>query len=137
MNNNYYSTFIAVAGDCPVSAAEAPQPRNGKPTVATVQYDMLKGAPFALTQEDVLFESWLRRQDAAEIGEDEKAELRRQFFAKPQACLRASPLPKKHGFGFVFDADGRVALVAMETPDYARHLADPGLKQVKAMRSSR
>ncbi len=137
MDNNYYSTFISVAGDCPVAAGEPPQPRNGKPTVASVQYDMLKDAPFAFTQEDVLFESWLRRQDLSGLGEDEKAELRRQFFAKAQACLRASPLPKKHGFGFVFDAKGRVALVPMDSADYARHRADGGLKQLPAMRSAR
>lgn len=137
MNINYYSTFISVAGDCPVSAGEPPQPRGGKATVATVQYDMLSDAPFVFTQEDVLFESWLRRQGLPDLGEDEKAGLRRQFFARPQACLRASPLPKKHGFGFVFDDKGRVALVPMGTPDYARHRADAGLKQLAAMRSAR
>jgi hypothetical protein len=137
MDNNYYSTFIAVAGDCPAVAGDVPQPKNGKATVACVQYDMLKDAPFAYTQEDVLFESWLRRQDLPDFGDDEKAALRRRFFARPQPCLRASPLPKKHGFGFVFDAQGRVALVPMEAPDYARHLADGRLTQLKAMRSAR
>lgn len=137
MDNNYYSTFIAVAGDCPVTRSHPPQPRNGKATVASMQYEMLREAPFAFTQEDVLFESWLGRQDLPEPGREEKAELRRRFFAKSQACLRASPLPKKHGFGFVFDAQGKVALVPMESPDYAAHQADGTLKQLKAMRSAR
>mgnify|MGYP001197133559 CR=1 FL=1 len=137
MDNNYYSTFIAVAGDCPVERSDPPQPRGGKATVASVQHDMLRDSPFVHTQEDVLFESWLRRQDGPPPSDEEKAALRARFFARPQACLRASPLPKRHGFGFVFDGEGRVAMVPVEAPDYARHLADKGLKQLKAMRSTR
>ncbi len=109
---NYYDTLIAVADDCPVDHSVVPTPRGGKPTVAVLQYEMLSGNPHAHTQEDVLFESWAARQDIPEDRLSRKR-LRQEFFSKPQACLRSSPLPKKYGWGLLFDGDGKVALLAM------------------------
>lgn len=140
---NYYSTLIAVADDCPVAAAEVPRPRGGKPTVAVLQYEMISGSPYGLTQEDVLFETWLRRQDLpAGLPEERRAELREDFFSRSQACLRASPLPKRHGWGLLFDADGRIALCPMESEEYRRLVEDAergdgGVRVLKAMRSRR
>lgn len=62
---------------------------------------------------------------------------RSAFFAKGQPCLRSSPLAKAHGWGFHFDADGRVALVDMGTPRYDELAADDSLEQRRAMRRSR
>ena len=62
---------------------------------------------------------------------------RAAFFGKPQACLRASPLVKKHGWGIHHDADGRVAAVAVEGADYAKLKARGDLKQTVGMRSKR
>jgi len=39
--SNYLATLIAVADDCPVSTSMVPVERNGKPTVATLQYGMI------------------------------------------------------------------------------------------------
>lgn len=134
----YFETLIAVADDCPVNSSVVPVARGGKKTVAVLQYDMLSDRPFQLTQEDVLFLSWFRRQPGFEDRtEDEAAALRDAFFTRDQPCLRASPLPKKHGFGFRFDAEGRVALVPMESQEYRAALEDGGVKVLKAMRSSR
>ena len=44
-----------------------------------------------------------------------------EFFARPQACLRGSPLPKTYGWRLLFDDDGRVALCAVESPVYQPH----------------
>ena len=140
MNLNYFETLIAVADDCPVAKSEIPAPRAGKPTVASLQYEMIAARPFALTQEDVLFESWLQRQEGpAKRTKAELARLRAEFFGKPQACLRASPLPKKHGFGLLFDAEGRVSLCPMESETYRRIVGGKAGKVtvVKAMRSKR
>jgi hypothetical protein len=135
----YADTLIAVAEDCPVRAAEIPAPRGDRLTVAVVQYRMLAEHPHRYTQEDVLFESWLRRQDPPEQTEAQRAALRERFFAKPQACLRASPLPKRHGWGLLFDDEGRVALCAMESSRYRDILAgaDPQITVLKAMRTRR
>ena len=142
MDHNYVNTFIAVADDCPVSASMIPKPRGATKTVAQRQFEMLN-TPYAHTQEEVLFEVWLARQGEAgklavdELASDEIEEVRSDFFAKGQPCLRASPLTKTHGWGVHFDGDGRAAIVAMESEDYAELLNDPDLNVIKAMRSKR
>lgn len=139
MNHDYYDTFISVADDCKVAEAKVPQPRGEKPTVAMLHYAMLSD-PFVHRQADVLFEVRLSRQadiDADALADDERAQLREEFFAKGQPCFRASPLTKTHGWGVLFNSEGRARLVAMESPEYATHLADTSLTQLKAMRSKR
>lgn len=137
---NYYDTLIAVADDCPATISVVPQERGGKKTVAVLQYEMIAAKPHGLTQEEVLFETWLSRQDLpAEPSGAERAELWNRFFAKDQACLRSSPLPKKYGFGLRFDGEGRVALCPMESEEY-RRLTDQDADEVtvlKALRSKR
>jgi hypothetical protein len=140
MDMNYFETLIAIADDCPVTKSAVPIERGGKVTVAVLQYEMIAGRAHVLTQEDVLFQTWLARQDMPKNqSKTEIARLRAEFFAKPQACLRASPLPKKYGFGLLFDKKGRVALCPMESTEY-RRIVDgeaSGIKILKAMRSKR
>lgn len=133
---NYVGTFIAVAEDCKVDYGKEPASRGSSKTVAEIQFEMLRDHPFTYTQEDVLFESWFARQDL-EVTAKEKAELRKQFFSKEQPCLRTSPLTRTHGWGMVFDKDGKVALCAMDSPEYAKYLKSPDLKVIKAMRGKR
>ncbi len=134
---NYASTFIQVADDCPVVEAEAPGAPTDRPTrstVAAMQHALLAANPYALTSDDLLFEVHATRQGVAEA---DREAARAAFFAKPQACLRASPLGKRYGWGFHFDEAGRVALVGRGTEAYAQLAADATLKQLKAMRSKR
>jgi hypothetical protein len=137
MDLNYYKTFITVSDDSPVSKSVVPQESGGKKTVAGIQYEMLANTPYVFTQEDVLFESWLRRQAIVDRSEQNIRSLRDAFFSKSQACLRASPLPKKYGFGFAFDDKGRVALVPMQSNEYRKLLQAGDMTTLKAMRSSR
>ncbi|WP_424528906.1 DUF6157 family protein [Sphaerisporangium viridialbum] len=137
MDLNYYQTLIAVADDSPVTESVVPQSRGAGKTIAVVQYELLAGSPYVYTQEDVLFESWFRRQNLPDASEQEIARLRDEFFSRSQACLRASPLPKKYGWGLAFDTEGRVALCPMDSTEYQALLADDGTKVLKAMRSSR
>lgn len=134
MSVDYFRTLIAVADDCPVEVSRVPQPRAGKPTAATLQYEMLAAHPGELTSQDVLFDSWLARQPgdkpAAEVER-----LRKQFWSKPQACLRSSPLPKQFGFGLLFDQRGRITLVPRESDRYAALLVDAEVTVRKALRS--
>lgn len=133
---NYRTTFIAVADDCKADHGKVPVPRGSSRTVAEIQYEMLAEQPYTFTQEDVLFESWFARQ-GLEVTEEEQAELRAQFFAKDQPCLRTSPLARSHGWGLVFDAEGRIALCAVDSAEYAAHLASGELTVLRAMRSKR
>lgn len=140
MDLNYYQTLIAVADDCPVDHAVVPAPRGGKATAATLQYEMLARAAYRYTQEDILFESWLARQEwAASLSVGEVDRQRAEFFAKPQPCLRSSPLPKKYGWGLRFDNAGKVALCPMESQEYRRVMdgEEGNVKILKALRSSR
>lgn len=138
---NYVEAFIAVADDCPVDRGVVPETKAGKKlTVAAIQHALLAEARYVHTQEDVLFHTYAQSkailpEELAERGET----LRAAFFAKPQACLRASPLAKQYGWGFHFDADGKVALYPRESDEYQAlsDNASGALKVMKALRSRR
>ncbi len=132
----YINTFIAVAEDCRATTGEIPPERAGGPTVASTQYTMLAAAPGRWTQEDVQLASsaQVRGQDIVGV---ELGRLREEYFSRPQACLRASPLPKTFGWGLHYDADGRITLHAVDSPRYTQLASDPSLTQLRAMRVSR
>lgn len=129
---DYRSTFIEVAEDCPTDHAQEP-PEGDKPTIAALHYRLITEKPYGRTSDDVIFATHALRQD---IDPDDEA-AREAFFAKGQPCLRSSPLGKRYGWGIDHDAEGRVALVACESEEYAVRAADPALAHTKAMRSRR
>jgi hypothetical protein len=133
MSTNYRGAFIEVAPDSTARTAEAP-PQRATPSVAELQHRLLRERPYALTSDELLFEVHAIR---AGIADGERDAARAAFLAKDQACLRASPLGKRYGWGTHHDAEGRVALVGIGTPEYARLAADPDLEHRQAMRSSR
>lgn len=130
MTTNYTDAFIAVSPDCP--AAAGAEPKSG--TVAALQLALLREQPYGYTSDDLLFEVHARRNG---VSDAERTAERLVFFAKPRACLRASPLVRSYGWGLHHDAHGRVAAHAFETHAYDRLTADPGLKQTRGMRSRR
>ena len=129
-STNYRDTFIQVAVDSPVTAGTVPP---GSDTIAGQQYALLHRKPYALTSDDLLFEIEVQRKAIASI--DRKA-AREAFFAKPRACLRASPLGKRFGWGFHHDADGKLAMIPVESAEYDL-LSNTTGKIVKAMRLHR
>lgn len=131
---NYYNTFIEIAEDCPVGKAVIPVSRNDKKTIAQMQYELIAKHPYRFTSDDVLFQVYA---DKNELTKKEYAEARAAFFSKGQACMRASPLTKKQGFGIHANPEGKMALVDVGTKEYDRFVNDAGIKKVKAMRSSR
>jgi Family of unknown function (DUF6157) len=131
---NYYNTFIAVAEDCPVQASEIPATKGGTKTVPVLQYEMIANHPYKYTQEDVLFEVFALRN---QIEEAQKQAEREKFFSKGQPCLRTSSLGKRYGWGIHHDAQGKVALYAVESEQYQKFMNDTSITHVKAMRSSR
>ncbi|WP_431855762.1 DUF6157 family protein [Azospirillum sp.] len=131
MSTNYRNTFITVSPDC--GAAQGTVPAKAE-SVAGLQHALLRERPYAITSDDLLFEVFARRND---IAETDRPQARAAFFAKPQACLRVSPLVKQYGWGLHHDGDGRVALHAVESDDYRRLLARPDLTIVAGMRNRR
>ncbi len=133
----YTNTFIAVAEDCRAATGEVPPDRGGAPTVAGIQYAMLTADPGRWTQEDVLIASAPGIRGRTDVDAGELERLRAEYFAQPRACLRASPLPKTFGWGLHYDEAGRITLHAVDSDSYARLSRDPGLTQLRAMRSRR
>ena len=131
---NYTGTFIQVAEDCPRAAAEVPQAGSKGPTAASLQYALVAERPYQLTSDDVLFEAYAARQG---VSDEDRAASREAFFAKSQACLRASPLGKRYGWGIHHDDQGRIALVPLGSERYRELAADQSLQQLRAMRSKR
>ncbi|PRX71960.1 hypothetical protein B0G52_107159 [Cohnella sp. SGD-V74] len=140
MNWNYYDTFITVAPDCSAERGIIPPEKKSGRTKPSIEYDLVANNPYKYTQEELLFQTHvLHKEIPQEELEAREAELRAEFFSKPTACLRASMLPKKYGWGLHFDSQGRLALVPRETAEYDRLAGggEPGVKVLAAMRSSR
>ena len=135
---NYYNTFIAVAPDTSVKVGTIPVERTGKKTVAILEYELVSAQPYTYTQEEVQFAVHVQRKavPSAELGV-KRVDLWTEFFSKPMACMRASPLPKSYGWGLHFNEEGKVALVAVESPEYERLSSSGAIEQTRALRSRR
>lgn len=133
MSTNYVNAFIEISADCQAEQGIVP-PRRDRPTVAQLQFDLLADRPYELTSDELLFTVHALRTG---VAESDMGGERARFFAKDQACLRASPLSKTYGWGTHHDGEGRVALYAVGTSDYERLRSDAGLSHKSAMRSRR
>lgn len=131
---NYENTFIEAAEDSPAIVGEIPKVKGDTKTVAASQFEIISKNPYKFTSDDVLFQVFA---DKNALTKSEYAAAREQFFSKGQACLRASPLTKRYGWGVHNDKNGKIALYGIETPEYQKFLKDKNLKVVKAMRTSR
>lgn len=131
---NYHDTFIEVAEDCPANIAEIPPDTAKQRTVARIQYELLHDAAYQYTSDDVLFNVYAIRNN---IARRDAVPAREQFFSKAQACLRASPLAKRYGWGVHSDSKGRIAIYAVQSEEYAKLARDKSLKHLKALRTSR
>ncbi len=131
---NYQNTLITPADDSKAVSAVMPPLKQEKKTIANLQFEMIYNEPYRYTSDEVLFEIYRKRKVPEH---DRVAEERKAFFSKGQPCLRTSALAKQYGWGIHHDAESRVALVAMESDDFKKLLVDPGIKKVKAMKTSR
>jgi hypothetical protein len=127
-------TFIEVAEDCPAVRGEVPPARAGRPTKAAIEYRLIAGEPYALTEDDVAFRTRVLMRD---IPESDWPAERERFLSQAKPRLRVSALAKRYGWGIHVDSHGRVALVAIESAEYQRLAADPSLRHVRAFRSKR
>jgi hypothetical protein len=112
---DYQDTFITVAPDCKAVAGMVPEPRGGKPTVASATFELVANHPYELRSSDVIFTVWADRRD---LPEADRAAAWVEFYAKGQACLRGSDLGKRYGWGIHSDADGFVAVYAVGSAEY-------------------
>lgn len=135
------NAFVKVAPDCPASAGVVPPVKeDAKPSVHALQYMLLSEHPYRYTLDDLIYEVHIRHKAIPlEQLELEGAAIREELFRKSHPCMRASMLPKKFGWGVHHDADGRIALYGMETPEYRRFAegSDSRVKVEFAMRSKK
>ncbi len=131
---NYENTFIAVADDTPVMEGQVPPIKENTRTVANIQFELISKNPYRFTSDDILFEVFAEKQD---LTESELEEARKQFFSKGQACMRASPLTKRYGWGIHHNAEGKIALYPLGSDGYNQLCEDENLKVVKAMKSNK
>ena len=116
---SYKNTFIAVASDCPVTRGVVPTARGGHKTVPVIQHELLSAHPYCYSQEDLIFEVFVRhKQIASDVLAREAGALREELFRKPHPCTRASPLPKQYGWGVHYDDQGRIAIYPIESDTY-------------------
>lgn len=129
---NYKNTFIAVADDCAAIKGEVPAEKAGDKTIAGLQFELISKNPYKYTSDDVLFSVYTQRND---LAEEELLDAKKEFFSKGQACLRASALGKRYGWGVHHNHEGKIALYGCDSPLYEELLHQPEIKVVKAMQS--
>lgn len=131
---NYINTFILVAEDCPVFTGEIPPVKEGGKTAANIQFELINKYPYKFTSDDVLFQIYAYKN---QLTKSELKTAREHFFSKGQACFRASPLPKRYGWGIHSNEKGKIALYGCETPEYKKLSKDKDITIVKAMKSAK
>ncbi|MEK3890488.1 DUF6157 family protein [Bacillus sp. FSL K6-3431] len=131
---SYKDTFITISEDSNLASSIVPVPRNKKPTVASIEYDLIKNNPYKYTQEDVQFETYLIKNQS-ELNNIN--DLRELFFTKTKACFRASPLVKKYGWGIHYDDQGKIAIYDVKSETYNQFLKTDNISIIKGMRSKR
>lgn len=137
---DYLDTFIAVAEDCPAAQGTAPPCHPQNPSVAARTFQMVAEHPYRFTSGDVIFTVFADRRG---VPEEQRAARRDEFYSTGQACLRCSDLAKRFGWGIHADDSGRVALIGVETPEYAEFLSGrrftasgASIKTTRAMRNA-
>ena len=131
---NYYDTLIEIAADCPVTTGQVPLAKGGKKTKGVVEYELLVKHPYTYTGEDIAFEVYAVLHD---IPKSSRPKERERFLSKGHPHLRVSALAKRYGWGIHNNAEGKIALIAVESPEYKRLMKDPRTTKVKAFRSPR
>ena len=131
---NYTNTFIEVAEDSKADNGIQPAMKEEIRSIARMQYEFIKNKPYEYTSDDLLFEIYAIRN---QINDGQRDFERLRFFSKGQACMRASDLPKKYGWGIHYDANSKMAIYAVDSEEYSKFKNEPNLAHKKAMRSTK
>ncbi|MCI5054489.1 MAG: DUF6157 family protein [Flavobacteriales bacterium] len=131
---NYFNTLIEIAEDCPLNYGEVPPQKSDKKSVANYQFEMLSKSPYTYTSDEVLFTVFATRKA---IDKNEWEAEKTLYFSKGQPCFRASPLPKRYGWGIHSNEIGKIAMLSSDSKEYKALQADPNIKKVKAMKSKK
>lgn len=111
---DYRDTFITVSPDSTAWSGQVP-PVSDAPSVAAATFELIAEHPYRWRASDVIFTVWANLRKLPKAA---RRQVRAEFFARPQACLRSSELAKRYGWGIHADHDGCVAIYAVGTPEY-------------------
>ncbi|MGC2166061.1 MAG: DUF6157 family protein [Gallionella sp.] len=138
MMDNPANQFIEIAPDCETKTAIVPQDKGDKRSIATIEYELLSDKPYTYTLSELKFATHVQHKQIpqAELKAHQQ-QLRDAFFTKSYACMRASPLTKKYGWGAHYATDGKIAIYPVEGADYKRLVKDKSIKKFLAMRSKK
>jgi hypothetical protein len=131
---NYTNTFMQVAIDNKIEAAEIPLSKKDVPTVASLQFDLIKNNPYKYTSDELLFKIFALRND---LAKQELPLAKDLFFSMGQPCMRCSPLTKRYGWGIHYNAEGKMAIFGKETTEYEQFCNEKEFKQLFGMKSKR
>lgn len=131
---NYYNTFILIADDAPTQMGQVPPQKGENKTAANLQFELIAANPYKYTSDDVLFQVYVVKN---EITPSEYEAARGEFFSKGQACLRASPLTKRYGWGVHHNHEGKIALHSSDSKEYQEFMQDENIVKWKAMKSKK
>ncbi|SEQ48225.1 hypothetical protein SAMN05216232_2570 [Virgibacillus subterraneus] len=131
---NYYSTFILISDDSPVQASKIPVSNREKRTISEIEYALLHENPGYYTQDELQFEVHMIHKG---IPKENRHGEKILFLEKSRACMRASSLPKRFGWGIYFDTYGNAEMIPVETEKYQELKQQDQIKKVKAMKSKK
>jgi hypothetical protein len=137
---SYIDTFIQVSPDSTADSSTVPEVKKENKTAHRIQYELLTEHPYIFTHEDLIYEVHVRHKAIpSEELETRCHEIREELFQKPHACLRASALPKKYGWGVHYNEEGKIALYGIDSPEYQKFVQGEvkDTKLLFAMRSKR
>jgi len=135
---NPTNQFIEIAPDCPTDQAVVPQDKGDKRSIADIEYQLLSGKPYGYTLEELKFATHvLHKQIPPAEVKARRQQLWDEYFAKPCACMRASPLTKQYGWGAHYNEQGKIAIYPVGSTEYRRFVQDGNIKKYFAMRSKR
>lgn len=120
--------------DSTVSSAIIPVPRKEKPTIASIEYDLIFNNPYKYTEEEVQFLTYIIKNPQ---HEEQLEKAREQFSRKSRACFRASPLVKNYGWGVHYDKDGKVSIYEVNSHKYNELLKSEHITVKNGMRTKR
>lgn len=128
---NYQNFFISVAPDSKAESGISPK----ESTAAGKVLLAVREEPYQHLSDDLIFGMFCEK-NGVEPTPEEKAD----YFSKGRACFRANALGKRYGWGLHYDAAGRIAAYAVDSPEYADFQAKVAAGELEgepAMRSKR
>lgn len=130
--------FIEIAPDSPTRKAIVPQEKNGKPSIASIEYELLHGKPYHYTLQELKFATHLKHKQISPVEvKARRQQLWDEYFSRHYACMRASPLTRKYGWGAHYDEKGRIAIYPVESREYRQFVEDTRIRKYFAMRSKK